>query len=282
MNREKRKVLAQETLDITNKGYYEVNGVIINIQNELEYSKHNTKVYTSEKLEKNISKINLAHSYSTSFEVVDEDVVTCIQRVSNKENDEVMCLNFASAKNAGGGFLNGSIAQEESLAFSSNLYECQIHTKGYYDLHRNMKSCVYSDTMIYSPKVTFFRNHDGSLNTNPTFCNIITSAAVNKGVVINREQLNSDEINEIMLRRIDKLLSLASYQNNKVLILGAWGCGVFKNEPIDIAHMFSMLLKNKYEGVFKRVVFAIYSKNKNFIKAFDKEFSLPEKRKKLI
>lgn len=86
------------------------------------------------------------------------------------------------------------------------------------------------------------------------------------------EEERIGDIPNIMKKRIDKLLMLSASQDHKTLILGAWGCGVFQNDPKMIAGLFSELLKEKYEGVFEKVVFAIYAKNKRFIEAFQKEF----------
>lgn len=273
MSREKRKILAQATLDIMNSGEYLSEGnVLVDIKAEIQFSTENTRVYSSEELNKLVEIQELKTSDSIVFNVTNEDVVSCVNRVKKENDSNIMCLNFASAKNPGGGFLNGAIAQEESLAFSSNLYACQIKTDGYYNLHKSTKSCVYSDTMIYSPSVVFFRGHDGALENDPVVCNVITSAAVNKGVVKQREIHLIDSINTLMKVRIDKMLALANTQKNNILILGAWGCGVFQNDPVDIAELFSELLRVKYKNVFKKVVFAIYSKNEKFIKAFEKEF----------
>jgi len=183
-----------------------------------------------------------------------------------------MCLNFASAKNPGGGFFNGAQAQEESIARSSGLYPCQLSAIEFYETHRKMKSCIYTDGMIYSPKVPIIRKDSGELLDTAIECSIITAAAVNTGVVKRFESHKVDEVKSIMKKRIDKLLMLSANNDHKTLILGAWGCGVFQNDPNMIARLFSELLKEKYKGVFEKVVFAIYAKNKKFIEAFRNEF----------
>ncbi len=182
-----------------------------------------------------------------------------------------MCLNFASAKNPGGGFLNGSRAQEESLALSSTLHVSQMEVFEFYEKHREMKSCVYSDDMIFSPNVTFFRNNNGEL-IEPVNCDIITSPAVNAGAVKRNEPEISHQITELMSIRADKMLALSAANKCKRLILGAWGCGVFDNDPKVIAEIFFELLNNKYKDVFEHVCFAIYSRDPKFIEPFQKLF----------
>jgi uncharacterized protein (TIGR02452 family) len=70
-----------------------------------------------------------------------------------------LVLNFASAKNPGGGFLNGARAQEESLARSSALYPC-LRKSGMYDHHRASGDCLYTDWMIVSPEVPVYRDDE--------------------------------------------------------------------------------------------------------------------------
>jgi len=72
--------------------------------------------------------------------------------------------------------------------------------------------------------------------------------------------------------RIEKMLSLSLVEKHETLILGAWGCGVFNNNPKDIANLFHKHLNGKFKNQFKEVVFAIYAKNEKFIEAFKNVF----------
>ncbi|GAA4107540.1 TIGR02452 family protein [Aquimarina addita] len=268
-----RKITAKETLKITEQGFYinekEEKVDIEEIQKE---AVEGTKFYTSAVLDTLLTNQELRGTYTTSFEVVDETTIHSIQRLASLGFSDPMCLNFASAKNPGGGFFNGAQAQEESIARSSGLYPCQISAIDFYETHRAMKSCMYTDGMIYSPKVPVIRKDSGRLLYSPVLSSIITSAAVNTGVVKRFESDRISEVEGVMRTKIDKLLALSADNKNKTLILGAWGCGVFQNDPVMIAGLFSELLKNKYKGVFDKVVFAIYAKNKKFIEAFKNEF----------
>ena len=70
-----------------------------------------------------------------------------------------------------------------------------------------------------------------------------------------------------MAERIKKLLSLCALEERRTLVLGAWGCGVFRNEPEDIAALFKEQLQSEtFVGVFERVVFAIYDNSKKHLK----------------
>ncbi|WP_299677975.1 TIGR02452 family protein [uncultured Tenacibaculum sp.] len=273
MKKSTRKLKAEQTIEIIEKGYYTMPlGEKIDIKEEIDHCIDNTELYLSEDLDDVKRNLKLENNQNTVFEVTHEDSVSAIHRIHQEEEGKVMCLNFASAKNPGGGFLNGALAQEESLAVSSALYGSQMSAFDFYDTHRSMKSCIYTDAMIHSPNVPVFRDRRGELVADYSVCGLVTSAAVNYGVVKRKELHLVDKVNEVMNTRIEKLLSLCAEKKYNTLILGAWGCGVFQNDPNDIAKLFKSHFDNKFKNQFKRVVFAIYSKNEKFIEAFQKEF----------
>lgn len=277
MQKSLRKITAKETLAITEQGFYlNKNQERIDIKEIQQNAVSNTVFHTSEDLDDMLASIELEPTYTTIFEVVEETTIQGILRNASEGYTNPMCLNFASAKNPGGGFFNGAQAQEESIARSSGLYPCQMSAFAFYETHRAMKSCVYTDGMIYSPEVPILRKDNGELLETPILSAIITSAAVNTGVVKRFEIDRVDEIEGIMRKRIDKLLGLSAIKDHKTLILGAWGCGVFQNDPQMIAQLFSELLRTEYQGVFEKVVFSVYAKNKKLIEAFQQEFVLEE------
>jgi len=273
MQKSLRKITAKETLEITRQGYYlNESGRRVDISKAQNMAIEETQYFASSKLDVMLSNLILNPQFDTIFEVVEETSIRSILRNTEEGHLNPLCLNFASAKNPGGGFFNGAQAQEESLARSSSLYPCQISSMEFYETHRAMKSCMYTDGMIYSPKVPILRKDNGNLLEEVILSSIITAAAVNAGVVKRFEAHRFNEIEEIMKKRIDKLLGLSTLQEHQTLILGAWGCGVFQNDPEIIAGIFQNLLMNKYKGVFKKVVFAVYAKNKKFINAFQNRF----------
>jgi uncharacterized protein (TIGR02452 family) len=171
----------------------------------------------------------------------------------------VACLNFASAKNPGGGFLRGSQAQEESLARSSGLYACISRMNGYYAANRSCGTALYTDHIIYSPRVPVFRDDAGGLLDEPYLVSFITAPAVNAGAVRKNEPARVPEILPVMRRRAEHVLKVALAHGDRHLILGAWGCGVFQNDPADIAHVFGALLleSDDFRDNFCSVVFAV-------------------------
>lgn len=274
MKKSKRKVVAIDTLDILEKGfYYNQMGekiVLSTIQKEAE---NNTLLYQPEMLLELIQHCPKTEgAFKTKFLVDDLSTLDSV-RAQFPNDKDLVCLNFASARNPGGGFLKGSQAQEESIARATGLYKCQLKAEDYYKSNRAIKTCLYTDHIIYSPKVPVLKDEAGELLDQLVYTGIITAPAVNAGVILRNEPQNIDKIVPMMKRRIDMVLSICKTQGHKTLILGAWGCGVFGNDPKVIALLFKELLMGKYENQFEKVVFSIYSKNDVFIQAFIENFS---------
>ncbi len=272
-SRSNRRALAQKTLQEIEQGYYfNAEGLRQSIRQAQEAAEKGTELWTPEALEA-LQKQLFTPTISTQITVSADSTLDAVRRLAKAfPNKRIACLNFASAKNPGGGFLNGSQAQEESIARASGLYPCQLLAEAYYQYHRKQGTCLYSDHMIYSPKVPIFKYEDGSPMEQAIFASIITSPAVNAGVVRRQEKSKVALILPTMQTRIDKLLSLFAEKGEEILVLGAWGCGVFQNESEDIAQLFYEALNSRFKGVFHQVEFAIYSKNPKFIEPFQKLF----------
>ncbi len=186
-------------------------------------------------------------------------------------------LNFASAKNPGGGFLGGSQAQEESLARSSALYaSLNLFHSQYYETHRKLRSAFYSDRMIYSPACPVFRDDAGSFLESSYQVDFLTSAAPNAGAIQKNESVHVSEIPQVFMARMEKTLALFAAQGCQTLVLGAWGCGVFRNSPDLVARLFSEFLQSDgpYFGRFKQIRFSVLdrSEEKPILKAFTNYF----------
>lgn len=195
--------------------------------------------------ETKISVVNQG-SLETAKEMVDRGLLPAI-------------LNFASAKNPGGGFMNGARAQEESLARVSGLYSCIVGNEMYRHHARN-GSALYSHYVIYSPRVPVFKDSQGRYLEEPWMVDIITSPSPNAGAY-RRNPAGGGSPDEAVQRvyraRAEKVLATAASMEADSLVLGAWGCGVFGCDPDMAADAFHGLLTGKFRGVFQEVVFAI-------------------------
>src|SRR5205085_8535036 len=124
-----------------------------------------------------------AGSFETSFEVTNETTLHAAKRMLDSGSEKVIALNFASATKPGGSFINGAMAQEESLAYSSGLYPAINQMKEMYEHNKSLHSGLYSDYMVYSPDIPVFRNDNYQLVDEPYNVSFITSPAVNAGFV---------------------------------------------------------------------------------------------------
>lgn len=133
--------------------------------------------------------------------------------------------------------------------------------------------------MIYSPRVPVFRSDDCTLLENPYSVSILTAPAVNAGVVREREPQQVSMIEPVMLERIRYILSVAAKHGEKAIILGAYGCGVFRNNPSDVARIFKhVLIDEGYRTLFDHIVFAILDKTdeKRVVNLFKREMRFYE------
>lgn len=277
INRQQRTVMAHETLAICKTGQYQTtSGKTVIIDQDLQNSLAKSYLVNPEEFNSLRQSIPTAVTQSMIISVVNQSTLMAARDLLNAVQEEVVCLNFASAKNPGGGFLNGSEAQEESLARSSALYPTLLQHPSLYNTNRKTLSCLYTDTMIVSPSVPVFRDDDGNLLEQPYPVTFITSPAVNAGAVRNNEPGQVANIEPVMASRMEKLLCVCAAKGFKHLVLGAWGCGVFMNDPGFIAQTWKNLLATHplYMQRFNNIVFAVLDrKDRGTYQTFKNIFS---------
>ncbi|MGC3972324.1 MAG: TIGR02452 family protein [Pirellulales bacterium] len=246
MKRSNRAQLAAETVAIVERGdYSSPGGAVVSLAPLVAQCLSATRYYTPEALH-DLRDAELAKSGEgepAQIEVVNETTLVGIGRLLQAGAGSVAALNFASAKNPGGGFLGGSQAQEESLARSSALYASLMKAWDYYERHRRGDSAPYSDAMILSPACPVFRDDDGRLLDAPQLATFITSAAPNAGAAAANHPDELPLIPAVFLRRSEYVLALAAAHGHRQLVLGAWGCGVFRNDPQIVAEAFAAHLR---------------------------------------
>lgn len=186
-----------------------------------------------------------------TVEVSSESTLMAAQRLG----PDAAALVFASAKNPGGGFLGGAKAQEESIARSSALYPSLLAAPEFYAFHRTQRDLLYSDRVIYSPQVPVFRDDKGNLLDQPYATSFLTAAAPNLGAIVRNQPESAADVPAVLARRARRVLQVAARHGHRRLVLGAWGCGVFRNDPAVVARVFRDALAEV--AAFDRVVFAV-------------------------
>jgi len=269
MNKDQLIELANETLKILDNGEYMVHDGTIVIRNRVLASELLTYVYGPGQLSPILPSIE--ETFTPIIEITTEGTIEALQRLSANEGGEAFghlgCLNFASAKNPGGGFLKGTMAQEESLAYSSSLYKSLLKANSYYESNRALlhegKSALYTDLAVLSLDVLFFRDNQFNLLEETFSATVITSPAPNAGAIREFHPDDVDKIKETFANRMDLVFRLAVREQLQYFVLGAWGCGIFKNDPKMVAELFKDNLE-KYGKYFKHIVFAIYGGGENY------------------
>lgn len=184
-----------------------------------------------------------------------------------REGCTPVALNFASGVHPGGGFLKGAWAQEEVLCRSSALYLTLIGDP-MYEAHCRRPRPDSTQWAIYSPDVPVFRD-DGSVLERPWPLSFITCAApVAKAI-------GQPAAADMLRERIRRVLAIARGYGHACLVLGAWGCGAFGNDPQRTARDFRKALEGEFQGAFSDVAFAIadWSPNRQFLAPSCEAFS---------
>ncbi len=250
------------------------------------YAVQNSRVYFENfKTEEKNKKMKGTATLLGKIEVV-EDTTYGVARKQVKLG-KIAVLNFANPETPGGGVNYGAMAQEECLCRTSNLYPCISSDKVYqsfYVYHRNLRF-YYSDRLIYTPNVTVFKDESAipSLMKEEDWftVDVITCSAP---MTVHILDINEAVLKEKFKSRIQNIFEAAIDNGVEVLVLGAFGCGAFKNSPWMVAKAFhEVLVENHYEIWFKKIIFAIKStsdlnslpKNSN-LSAFQQEFNLPQ------
>lgn len=218
----------------------------IHYAKEILRSTKQTKIYDTASIFKTPTPID------TAIQVIDTDTISATLQARLKNPDHnISILNFASYRYPGGSFLNGSMAQEEAICQASNLYNILInfdsnfYAKNRKDLNHNL----YKNVGLFTPDVIF------QTETHIFSANVITVPAPNKTATL-KNNISNDKIRQTLDSRIKFLLNIASDNQTDTLILGAFGCGVFGQDPNDVAQIFKKYLTSTHT-CFKNIIFAV-------------------------
>lgn len=274
------KGIAKQTLEIIEQGGYETpGGGWVELGSAITEAVTQTETFTPDQLRRLLARGSdeaaAGSAAEMAIEVTGESTQEAAQRLVEAEGVErLVLLNFASAKNAGGGFINGAKAQEEDLARCSALYPCLRAAPMYYEANRTPGvDALYTDHMIYSPSVPFFRVHSRELIERPFMASVITAPAPNAGVHRGRGRGGLRSLETALRRRAGYVLALAEARGHRQLLLGAWGCGVFRNDPNMVADAFGEWLESeRFAGSFDAVCFAILDRGGATRAAFERRF----------
>ena len=125
----------------------------------------------------------------------------------------------------------------------------------------------YNDDCIYTPNIHVFKSDTLSpqlMDEDKWYCvDIITCAAPNlyrkkSYFGDGSPKIKAEELKELHINRFRQIFNVALREKAEVLILGAFGCGAFKNPPEVVAEAVYEIIQ-EYVYSFETIEFAIYS-----------------------
>jgi len=258
------KGIAKSTLEILDKGGYKSPSLWISVKEEQERAISETKLYTPPQLSALSLSDNLTGAPATVEVAKGSTQEIAYGLVTEQGINDLVLLNFASARNPGGGFVNGAKAQEEDLCRCSGLYPCLVTQPEYYEVNRKQKSLLYTDHLIYSPGVPWFRVKSRELLDEMFTASVITAPAPNAGQIMLKQAQSIPDIEASLRIRSGMILQVARDNGHRNILLGAWGCGVFRNNPNMVADAFGQWIESEnFAGAFDRIVFGILDRSKS-------------------
>ncbi|KAF7325699.1 DUF2263 domain-containing protein [Mycena kentingensis (nom. inval.)] len=275
--------IAESTLAAISSGRVTVKGLVYDIRPSLSRSTLETAYYSPDSLLsvwRTAPPNAAAPKPPTLIEFLQMTTLEAARMAgTNGMKKPIGILNFASAEQPGGGFINGASAQEESIARSSTLYPSLMTptAQQFYTEHSaHGRDGFYSHAMIYSPQVVVFRLDDGSWAP-PMEVDVVTSPAVHAALV--RKKMSGTaverDITRAMRERMARILFLLERRQVRNIILGSFGTGVFQNDIDTVAGIWAELLGTpaaRFGRSFSYVGFAIVDADtyQRFKRAFER------------
>ena len=243
----------------------------IKLCSAVDYSKKHTHIYWEDEY----PTYSLLQTTTIDISVVNEKtIMSAIKNRKKYPGYKIAVLNFANPVNPGGGVKNGFMGQEEELCRCSTLYKIISDNSvcgKYYEHHKNCSSSISTDSLIYSEDIIILKSDEKEPvrmdSKEYISIDVITMAAPCCGKDMGTDAIDDETLYEIHIQRARHMLTVAAHKEVEVLILGAFGCGAFKNNPIVVAKAYSKVMK-EFSNCFKYIEFAIYSgseeKNSNY------------------
>ncbi len=172
---------------------------------------------------------------------------------------------MASRRNPGGGVLGGAGAQEENIFRRTNLFHSMFQFAPYateYGLEKSTHQYPLDQNFggVYTPEACVFRGleKDGYPLLDECFnLSFISVPAMNRPEL----DKNGNIAPELVLgikNKMRTVFRIGLHKGHDALVLGAWGCGAFRNPPAHIARLFhEVLLEEEFRNRYRKIAFAI-------------------------
>lgn len=249
--------------ELKDKAHEHLNYIMGEYSEEIKEQIENTTIYSNHP----VRKQEQDRFGKPSIILTDKDSVSA---AFDSLEGKTCILNFASYKHPGGYFLGGSSAQEEMLCHESTLFPVlKAFEKEYYAWNKlNLNKALYKDRALYTPEVIFEHNDEHEE------IDVLTCAAPNYGAARKYQHVTREENRKVFANRINFMYDIAEANGVRTLVLGAWGCGVFKQDPVETCELLTEIAIKKNCPHIKKIIFAIPDSGSRNYKAFKNTLNL--------
>ena len=230
------------------------------LQEKVRRSRETEKVY----YENDYPAFDAGKVWDTEISVTRDRSFQAAVRL-RKEHPEarIAVLNFANAFCPGGGVQGGANAQEECLCRSSTLYPAlnwsYMHNN-FYDYHDELDTPLASDTLAYTESIVICKTDEDIPQRLPAEEWTEVDAIIAAAPDLNYKTLPDAALFGYHLKRALHILTVAAARGADILVLGAFGCGAFRNNPVVVADAYRTAL-SLFLKVFRKVEFAVYCRD---------------------
>ena len=283
--------MLQDTLSILDRGYYQLHGETISLKLSRAQMEE-VQVYLPKDVQAICGAKDFEHVHvlgrcgygcenADSFTLARKRTEQFSYDLKQKGSKPILVLNLANPVNPGGGVRRGAKAQEEDLCRKSSLLVSleSMKARTYYDYNRSLNTCMGSDAVMIHPQVEIIKDENGELLPETVIVAVMTCAApmLRNGM----EGLSQKQYENLLYRRITGMLKVAAYLGYRHLVLGAFGCGAFRNDARVVSDLFYKALKEfNFDGMrekdmFRRIDFAVLSRSEEMynFNEFSRNFS---------
>lgn len=251
---------------------------MIETSSELGKSVNATKKSTKIFYENEYPNFDLSRTFETKITVSKKrSYQAAMDLKAENPNIRIAVMNFANAFHAGGGVTKGSSAQEECLCRTSTLYPCiyrRTLRDTFYKHHKDLNDPKATDSLVYTPGIKIIKTDEDFPERLPKDkwidVDVITIAApdlrtksnIHAAIVGGGTHMNDAELFGYHVKRAIHMLTCAASMGAEALVLGAFGCGAFENNPEVVARAYKVALQ-EFPNVFKQIEFAVYCSPKD-------------------
>lgn len=255
--------LYRQTITIVNQGFYNnPHGITVCLGDDREM-RENSRMYSREFTVNDLPRKCVA----TEIAVVNQDSIDAGLKLKGLGLNPVV-LNFASRTNAGGGVINGSRAQEETIFRRTNMFRSLYQFMPFaeqFGVHRNPRQYPMDRNFggVYTPYATVFRDSEYHLLDCPERISFVSVAAI-RDPQTDGNRLTDDMITGT-LNKMRTILRIGLIHGHDAIVLGAFGCGAFHNPPHHIAELFKEVINEiEFRGKYKKIVFAVLEDHNSY------------------